>query len=275
MNVDLISKHITPTHVFDIGANVGAWYREAKHAWPDARFWLIEGNPECEAMLRQVVEDVADGDRVDIAVLSDTEKEVTFYTMRDCPTATGASYYRENTAWYANPIATKRRATTLDALCWQSDFHLASSLLIKTDCQGADLDVLKGGRFMVDKARAIICEVSHVIYEYIESQKAEIGDEYHFAGKMKAVSGQQLDNDKWRPINNEEDKNGIRYYLLPCRRKTNYNEGATNTNEAVSKFMSEHGFYAAEKLEEIIHPIERERIIQSDMLYVKLEAYGG
>lgn len=209
MNLALVAKHITPTHVLDIGSNVGHWYQEALKHWPDARYWLIEGNRECEDQLQSVIRL---GDLLNIDILSDREKIVTFFTMRDCPTAVGASYYREKTPFFAIAIETKRRTTTLDALCWQSDFHLAECLLIKIDAQGADLDILEGGKFMVGKAKAIICEVSH-----------------------------------------EE-----------------YNEGATNKNEAVARFMAEHGFYAAEKLENICHPIERERIVQSDMLYLRI-----
>lgn len=211
MNFDLISKHISPTHVIDVGANVGAWYRQARETWPAVeKFWLIEGNPECEAQLESILRD---GDLLDINLLSDREKEVTFYTMRDCATATGASYYKEKTPYFNNAIETKRRTTTLDALCWQSSFIQAERLLIKIDCQGADLDILHGAKFMLKIAKAIICEVSH----------------------------------------------------------QEYNEGATNSNEAVAAFMAENGFYAAEKLEDICHPLEREKIIQSDMLYVKPE----
>jgi FkbM family methyltransferase len=212
MNLDIVAKHITPTHVFDIGANVGGFYKQSKALWPSARFWLIEANPKCCAFLEDEIKSTDGTDLMDIAVLSDREKEVTFYTMRDCDTPTGASYYRENTPFYSNPVATKRRTTTLDALTWQSDFHLAECLLIKVDAQGADLDILQGGKFMVGKAKAIICEVSHV----------------------------------------------------------EYNEGATNSNESVAKFMAEHDFYAAERLQDIVHPIEREKIIQTDMLYLRI-----
>jgi len=209
MNLEAVAKRVTPTHVIDVGANVGGFYNEALALWPNAKYWLIEGNRMCEPQLESIVRP---GDLFDIELLSDVEKNVTFYTMRDCPTAVGSSYYREKTPFFENAVETKRRTTTLDALCWQSDFHLAECLLIKVDAQGADLDILQGGKFMVGKAKAIICEVSHV----------------------------------------------------------EYNEGATNTNEAVAKFMAENGFYAAEKLEDIIHPIKRDRIIQSDMLYLRM-----
>ncbi len=214
MNFSLIEKHIQPTHVIDVGANVGSFYRQALEVWPDAKYWLIEGNYGCEPQLQSVLRP---GDNLDIAVLSDREKEVTFYLMPGQPTATGASYYREKTPFYENAIETTRRTTTLDHLSYQTEFARAPALLIKTDCQGADLDILQGAESLLKIAKAVICEVSF----------------------------------------------------------SEYNEGATNTLPNVSVFMAKRGFLFVEELEKIIHPIEREKIIQSDMLYLKIKTYGG
>lgn len=53
----------------------------------------------------------------------------------------------------------------------------------------------------------------------IESSQAKIGDEYQLGGKMITVSGQTVDQWKWRPITNETWRNAVCYYQLPCRRR--------------------------------------------------------
>ena len=81
----------TPHTILDIGANTGWWYGKAKEAWPDVFIWMIEGNPHCESELKKI------NDNYTIALLSDEVKEVDFYTLKNDLTATGASYYKENT----------------------------------------------------------------------------------------------------------------------------------------------------------------------------------
>jgi len=51
----------------------------------------------------------------------------------------------------------------------------------------------------------------------IESARAEIGDEFQLGGKMVAVNGQALNHWEWLPIQDEQQRNGVRYYQLPCR----------------------------------------------------------
>lgn len=182
MNFSLIP---TPTHVLDIGANVGQFYLEAKVAWPFAKFWLIDGNEECEAALSTVVKEK--GDRSSIALLSNEVKNVDFYTLKDCATATGASYYRELTPFFADDkiIRTTRRTTTLDleAAPWSR----AEMLLIKIDCQGAELDILGGGIHTLSQADSVILELSEVAYNLGAPLKEEVTREMAARGFWPSV----------------------------------------------------------------------------------------
>lgn len=155
MNFDLIRKHISPTSILDIGANVGGFYHEAKQHWPDAYFLLIEGNPACAEML------AATGASHRIALLSDSEKEVTFHTRKGAPTCTGASYLREQTEFYndENLITETLSTQRLDDLLDGQPFQL-----IKIDTQGSELDIFRGGENTLAAAKAVIMEVSHVEY---------------------------------------------------------------------------------------------------------------
>lgn len=172
MNFDIIKQSINPSSILDIGANAGHWYQEAKTHWPDARFLMIEGNPECYAMLS------ASGGQFRMALLSDEEKEVTFFTRKGAPTCTGASYKRELTEFYdgdnavPNAIATRKLDDILDGQLFE---------LIKIDVQGAEIDVMRGGLKTLAAAEAVILEVS--IIEY--NQGSPMADEVD--GFMKSI----------------------------------------------------------------------------------------
>lgn len=201
MNFDLIKKHINPKSILDVGSNVGHWHNEARLHWLNAYFFLIEGNPACAEQLAMT------GASMRIALLSDTEKEVTFFTRNDAPTCTGASYYRENTEFYADNRAVPHTLLTqrLDDVVEGHTFEL-----IKIDTQGSELDILRGAPNTLNAARAVIMEVS----------------------------------------------------------LTNYNEGAPQMSETVM-FMEAHGFYLAENLGDIVHPVQR-NVIQRDCLFLRL-----
>lgn len=200
MNFDLVKKHINPVSLLDIGANIGGWHNEARLHWPNSYFFLIEGNPACAEQLAMT------GASMRIALLSDTEKDVEFFTRKDAPTCTGSSYYRENTVFYEGDKAEPHimRTQRLDDVVEGHAFQL-----IKIDVQGAELDVLRGGLTTLASAQAVVMELS----------------------------------------------------------VTEYNAGAPLMDETV-KFMEDHGFYMAELLGDIVHPINR-NVIQRDALFLR------
>lgn len=159
MNLSLVAEKFTPDVVIDCGANVGGFFHEAKALWPDARYLLIEANPECQPALEQLGVDYS------IAALSDKEKTVTFYTRKDAPTCTGSSYYLERTEFYReeNIVPHKIQTRTLDEVA--SDLILPGKKgLLKLDTQGSELDVLQGGKVVLNHTQAVIIEVSFVEY---------------------------------------------------------------------------------------------------------------
>lgn len=202
MNFELVTKHFTPRAVLDIGANVGGWHNEARLHWPDAYFFLIEGNPACAEMLTMT------GASNRITLLSDTEKEVTFYTRQGAPTCTGASYKREQTQFYSDEAIIPHTMTT-QRLADVVEGHVFD--LIKLDTQGSELDIINGGLDIVKAAKGVIMELSFV----------------------------------------------------------EYNKGAPMAPE-VSNFMANLGFFQAEVLGDICHPIDRHQIIQRDVLFLKV-----
>ena len=141
-----------PRTILDIGANAGWWYGKAKEAWPDSFIWMIEGNPHCKKQLEEIDENVT------IVLLSDTEKDVQFYTLKDDLTTTGASYYKENSDIYEDDdkvLVEKLRTKRLDDL-FQKDTVFD---LIKLDTQGSEVDIMRGGINLLKKSQVVIVEV--------------------------------------------------------------------------------------------------------------------
>lgn len=159
MNYELIQKHINPTLVVDCGAHCGFFYKEAKSVWPDAEFLLIEGNEECRDELEALHVPYK------IAVLSDTQREVTFYTTKECPKATGCSYYREKTHVFdgRNGVPHVITTTTLDDVMHNIPYP-GKEILLKLDTQGSELDILHGAQKFLKHVKAVALEVAFSEY---------------------------------------------------------------------------------------------------------------
>ena len=125
--------------ILDIGANDGWWYNQARQKYTDAEFTLIEANPNLEPKLKAL------GVRYFMLCLSDSKKIVEFY-LNDDVTTTGASYYREN---------------TVDELFADETFEF-----IKMDVQGAEVDIIRGGKGLISRANALLLEVPYQDVEY-------------------------------------------------------------------------------------------------------------
>lgn len=143
--------------ILDIGANDGWWYNNTRSKFPEAEFVLIEANPYNEPALKAL------GVTYHIACLSDCVKEITFYTTETSPTSTGASYYRENTSHFSddNLKPLQLTTTTLEDLFKDEVFDL-----IKMDVQGAEVDIIKGGKEVVGRAQQVLLEVPLEGVEY-------------------------------------------------------------------------------------------------------------
>lgn len=136
-------------NILDIGANVGAFSSECMRIVPDSLIYMIEANPECEQFLKNI------GNKYYIAALGEIEKEVTFYINKNNPVCTGASYYKENGVAYIDANEVKLKTVLLDELLANES---VSFDFIKIDVQGAELDVIKGGKKTISNSSFILCE---------------------------------------------------------------------------------------------------------------------
>lgn len=165
MDLNRIIKYFTPKSILDIGANIGQFYNECKPVFPNSYYYLIEGNIKCGEVLQGLDVDYS------LELLSDSEKEVTFYKTTYDEKCTGNSLYREKTSFYDDEhlIVEKRVTTTLKKLLPNKNFDL-----VKIDVQGAELDIIRGGIEIIKNAKGVILEVSLTEYNENSPTKDEV-----------------------------------------------------------------------------------------------------
>jgi FkbM family methyltransferase len=157
-----ISRHFTPRVIYDIGACVLHWTREAMKIWPE---------PECITIAFDAINEVealykSKGILYHIGVLSDEDnKLVNFYENKEMPG--GNSYYKEIGSSNAELVFpedryTEKNAMTLESVVRQKNFQMPD--LIKIDVQGCELDILKGGINIINHAKYLVIELQNVQY---------------------------------------------------------------------------------------------------------------
>ena len=52
MGLEKIKNYFEPKSILDIGANVGQFYNESKLVFSNSYYYLIEGNENCEVVLK-------------------------------------------------------------------------------------------------------------------------------------------------------------------------------------------------------------------------------
>lgn len=153
---------VQPAVIYDIGACVLHWTREAVGVWPQARYFAFDAMEESADIFKYF--------KVPhfIGVLSDEDdKEVTFYKNVTHPG--GNTYYQENQEVNPNTVnyfndtnKTVRKTITLDTIVRTQGLPLPD--LIKMDVQGAELDVLKGAENTLKQCNHLILELQKVEY---------------------------------------------------------------------------------------------------------------
>ena len=138
-----------PKNILDIGANKGKWSSEIrKKVFPKAEYTLIEAIDYEELEKLGIKYDNINYKNI---LLDEIEHLVTWYEKRN----TGDSLFKENTGYFDDCKEIKRSTTTLDLVFNKNEVFE----LIKIDCQGAEIPILKGGNRLVQKSSVIILEV--------------------------------------------------------------------------------------------------------------------
>lgn len=139
-----------PDTVLDIGACYGTWTMECKKIFPNATYYLFE--PIAYPDLNNLK--MLPNTNVFETLLHNTEEEIDWYEMQN----TGDSIYREKTHSFQNCTPVKKRTTLLHKYM---DQYLSQMehVLIKIDCQGAEIPILQGAGNILKKTDFILLEM--------------------------------------------------------------------------------------------------------------------
>lgn len=180
---------IAPKVIYDIGACVLHWTREAINLWSDAKFIAFEAMEESAEIFNHF------GIAHHIGLLSDQDdKQITFYQNTVHPG--GNSYYKENSkinkeADLLYNDARTMNSITLDTIIKRRNFPLPD--LIKMDVQGAELDILKGASNTLEHCSDLILELQKVEYNKGAPLREEVISYLESIG-FKLVHGPFSDN---------------------------------------------------------------------------------
>ena len=151
----LRAQGYVPRTMLDIGAHIGTFTRDFLGVFPGCVPTLIEPNPFCLADLSKL------GFEQHGVAASNAPGFAEMFLSREWLQSTGASLYRENTAYFRDDVIVKRQVekARLDDLFAGRQFDF-----VKIDTQGSELDVLLGGPAILRQADYILVEVSLVEY---------------------------------------------------------------------------------------------------------------
>jgi FkbM family methyltransferase len=153
---NLKDNDVKPKIIYDIGANVLQWTREASKIWKDSEFFVFDGFDKLEHLYKN------SNLKYYVGILGDEdEKEVKWY-QNDCLN-TGNSYYKEHDdKVFPKDKFFVKKIKTLTTVVKELNFPYPD--LVKIDVQGCEKDIIKGGIDIIRHAKHLIVELQHVEY---------------------------------------------------------------------------------------------------------------
>ena len=125
----------------------GHWTSSVKQIFEKSRYYLFEGIDYAE------LNQLSDVTLYNV-ILNDKVEEINWYQMKN----TGDSMFREKTSHFINCEPIRRQTIDLDTLM-QGQLNEATNILIKIDCQGAEIPILKGATSIYSKTDFILLEI--------------------------------------------------------------------------------------------------------------------
>ena len=150
---NLEKKGYIPDIIFDIGAHHGNWTLECLKIYPNSRYVLVEPIEYSELNILKRLNNI----RVFNVILNENNIEVDWYELKN----TGDSIFKEKSKHFTDCIGLKRQSITLNTLLEKKKgiTENCNKILIKIDCQGAEMPILKGASDIYDKINFIILEL--------------------------------------------------------------------------------------------------------------------
>lgn len=177
----MMLEGVQPKVIYDIGACVMHWTKEARKIWPEAKIVMFDAMDHAEFLYKESGLDYyCDGP------VGDFTRWVKYYENPMDPA--GNSIFKEDTPHFTEEHAVDKKMRSLDDIV--SEKGWAKPDLIKIDAQGAELLVLVGAEETLSECQDIIIEMQHqeynlgapqkeVVTEYLNSMGFELVDQIH------------------------------------------------------------------------------------------------
>ena len=143
-----------PASVIDIGAFIGEWTQRTRAIWPEAKYLMVEPQPNKQERLRALCNDSVS---LEWALLGSAPSDAVRFYMDDF----GNSSVLESVQNKC-PSAESLPMKTLDGVV--AARGLPGPILLKADVQGYELEVLRGANETLRSVEVILLEVSTVPY---------------------------------------------------------------------------------------------------------------
>ena len=141
-----------PDTILDIGAHHGEWTNKMKEIYNLSKYYLFEAIDYLE--LNQFKND--NNVKLYNILLNDKIEELNWYQMKN----TGDSIFKEKSRSFNNCEVIKRETIDLNTFIAEANILQESkNILIKIDCQGAEIPILKGSTSILEKTDFIILEI--------------------------------------------------------------------------------------------------------------------
>lgn len=149
---ELKKKGYYPDTILDIGAHHGLWTNSMKTIYPEPKYYLFEAIDYDELNNMKHHTNVT----VYNVLLNEKTEIVNWYEMRN----TGDSMFIEKSKHFVDCPITKRESIDLNThIENQNILNESKNILIKIDCQGAEIPILKGATNILYKTDFIILEI--------------------------------------------------------------------------------------------------------------------
>jgi FkbM family methyltransferase len=148
----LKNKGYNPDIILDIGAHHGNWTKSMKTIFPDSTYFLFEAINYYELNQFNNIDKI----KVFNVLLNDKIEKVNWYQMKN----TGDSMFKERTNNFNNCEIIERESIDLNTFILEKNLlNDSKNILIKIDCQGAEMPILKGATSILEKTDFIILEI--------------------------------------------------------------------------------------------------------------------